>query len=261
METVDAAALRAIVGGGHSKCPKVFYYLEFGILMFRHVMMIKRIGYHHHILTRDDKEIIKKVYLKQKETPIKGDWIETIKKDYEFIGESWDDEKIRSVPKEVFMKNITHKVTKAAFQFYLLLQEKCKKKLESLKYEDLQMQEYLINSSFNTAEIKLLISLRSKCYPSKMNFKKLNKGNLKCIFNCNQVETQTHVFENCEPIVSKLGYSHTEQLKSIYGTHTEQKSAIKVFLEIDIIRQQMIDDLLPGEDFARTQDTFICNRL
>ena len=103
------------------------------------------------------------------------------------------------------MKNITHKVTKAAFQFYLLLQEKCKKKLESLKYEDLQMQEYLINSSFNTAEIKLLISLRSKCYPSKMNFKKLNKGNLKCIFNCNQVETQTHVFENCEPILSKLG--------------------------------------------------------
>ena len=66
METVDAAALRAIVGGGHSKCPKVFYYLEFGILMFRHVMMIKRIGYHHHILTRDDKEIIKKSLLETK---------------------------------------------------------------------------------------------------------------------------------------------------------------------------------------------------
>ena len=80
------------------------------------------------------------------------------------------------------MKNVTQKVRKAAFEFYLLLQEKCKKKMESLKYEDVQVQEYLKNSQVTIDEIKLLFSLRSKCYPSKMNFKKLNKGNLNCIF-------------------------------------------------------------------------------
>ena len=33
VEQVDIAALRAIIGGGHSKCPKSFYFLEFATLM------------------------------------------------------------------------------------------------------------------------------------------------------------------------------------------------------------------------------------
>ena len=40
IEQVDMAALRAIIGGGHSKCPKAFYFLEFGTLMIRHLIMI-----------------------------------------------------------------------------------------------------------------------------------------------------------------------------------------------------------------------------
>ena len=43
--------------------------------------------YHHHIINRDDREIIKKVYLKQEDSPCKGDWILLVRKDFEFIGE------------------------------------------------------------------------------------------------------------------------------------------------------------------------------
>ena len=64
MEQVDLAALRTIIGGGHSRCPKPFYYLEYGLIMFRHIIMIRRINYHYHIVTREDTEIIKKVYMK-----------------------------------------------------------------------------------------------------------------------------------------------------------------------------------------------------
>ena len=42
MGQVDMAALRTIIGGGHSRCPKPFYYLEYGLIMFRHIIMIKR---------------------------------------------------------------------------------------------------------------------------------------------------------------------------------------------------------------------------
>ena len=66
LEQVDMAALRTIVGGGYSRCPKAFYYLEYGLLMFRHIMMIKRISYNYHIVTREDSELIKKVYLNKK---------------------------------------------------------------------------------------------------------------------------------------------------------------------------------------------------
>ena len=54
----------------------------------------------------------------------------------------------------------------------------------------------------------------------------MNKGNLKCIFLCDQVETQEHVFQHCGPILRRLKVTHTEQIKSIYGSPLEQKSAI-----------------------------------
>ena len=91
LEQVDMAALRTIIGGGHSRCPKPFYFLEYGLLMFRHIIMIKRISFHYHIFTREDNELIKKIYRKQKESHIRGDWIQTLRKDYDFIGEDLED--------------------------------------------------------------------------------------------------------------------------------------------------------------------------
>ena len=52
-------------------------------------MIIKK-NYHHHIITREDNELIKKVYIKQKESPLKGDWIHSLRKDYEFFGKTID---------------------------------------------------------------------------------------------------------------------------------------------------------------------------
>ena len=48
LKQVSTAALRALVDG-HSKCSKAFYYLEFGVSMVRHIVMVRRFMYHHHI--------------------------------------------------------------------------------------------------------------------------------------------------------------------------------------------------------------------
>ena len=82
----------------------------------------------------------------------------------------------------------------------------------------------------------------------------MNKGNLKCSLNCDQIETQIHIFENCEPVLSRLNITETITLNGIYGSITEQKSAVKVFVKADKMRKQMINNLLPGEENARTQD-------
>ena len=65
LEQVDTALLRSLVGG-HSKCPVEFHHLETGTLKLRHILTYKRMMYHHHILTRNDDETIKKIYFKQK---------------------------------------------------------------------------------------------------------------------------------------------------------------------------------------------------
>ena len=72
-EQVDMASIRALMGGEHSKCPKAFYFLEFGTLMVRHLVMVRRLMYHRHMLTRDNTEITKKIYMKQKVKACKGD--------------------------------------------------------------------------------------------------------------------------------------------------------------------------------------------
>ena len=59
LEQVDTHLLKLLLGG-HSKCPSVFYHLETGTLMLRHIVMMHRMMYHHHILTRNDNETIKR---------------------------------------------------------------------------------------------------------------------------------------------------------------------------------------------------------
>ena len=94
MEQVDFSLLRALQGGGHSKCGTEFLLLEFGVLKLRHTIMKRRIMFHYHILTLNDNETVKKIYLKQKESNIKGDWYKTLQEDYEFIEEEKNYEEI-----------------------------------------------------------------------------------------------------------------------------------------------------------------------
>ena len=74
--------------GAHSKTVNEFLFLELNILKLRRILTIRKIMYHFHIITRDDSDTIKKVYMKQKEANVKGDWICLLAKDFEFIQKS-----------------------------------------------------------------------------------------------------------------------------------------------------------------------------
>ena len=250
LEQVDVGALKALVAG-HSKCPTAFYFLEFGTLMIKHKVMIKRLMYHHHILSRDDNELIKKVYNKQKEHYTKGDWFQTVKSDFQFIDVIMNENVIQSTPKEQYKKFVDTKVREAAFKSYLTLPETSKSKMKDLVYKDFKIQPYMNTNTFSTHEINLLFSLRSKCYPAKMNFKKLHRGDLNCSLKCDVQETQFHIFQECEPIRSKLGLSTNPKLEDIYKSSSHQKNAVIVFTKIDLIRKQLIDNILPGGLVAR----------
>ena len=139
--------------------PKPFYYLEYGLLMFRQIGMLKRMTYHYHIVTREDDELIKKVSMKQKEMQIKGYWIETIKKEYDFIGEDLEAIEIciKSTFKGIFIHNMKRKIYNAAFRSYLDMKISFKKKMHKRNYAELRMQTY---HQFNSEEKRVLFSLR-----------------------------------------------------------------------------------------------------
>ena len=208
--------------------------------------MIRRLMFHYHLVTRNDQELIKKVYLKQKESSIKGDWFRTLQDDFQFIGEEIDDEKIVRYSKCQYKTYITEKVKKAAFQSYLALKEKSKKKFEWLEYTSLKIQPYMTDDKFSLKQIQLLHSLRSKCYPAKANFKKFNRGDLKCTFQCNEEETQHHIFEACQPIKQQLNIVTSIKLDSIYGNLSEQLEVMCALEKIDDTRTLMKKDIQLG---------------
>ena len=169
LEQVDLSLIRSLTGS-HSKTVKEFLYLELGIIKPRHILTIRRMMYHYHLITRDDCETVKKVYLKQKESSIKGDWVKTLDKDFQFIKKIQNDDDILKQGKSEYFSHIKEKVEKAAFTLYQNHIKTNKKKMKNISYEHLELQKYLNHPKFGQKEIKLMCLLRSKTHPAKYNF-------------------------------------------------------------------------------------------
>ena len=242
LEQVDLSLIRSLTGA-HSKTVKEFLYLELRILKLRHILTIRRLLYHYHIITRDDKETIKKVYLKQKEACVKGDWITLLAKDFNFIQVEQNDEHIMRLGKKEYSSYIKRKVENSAFKLYLNHIRNNKKKTKDIFYEQFELQPYFTHAKFGKKEIKLMCLLRSKTHPAKANFKKLNRNNLKCSLLCNTVETQEHIFQECQPIRRHMKNPISVKLNKIFGTIEDQVSIIDSLIEIECIRKSMLEKL------------------
>ena len=84
-------------------------------MMLRHMLTMNRLMYHHHIVTRNPDELIYKIYQKQKEDTLEGDWFDLLKKDFLFIGIEMNEEEIKITHREVYRKKISKLVEASAF--------------------------------------------------------------------------------------------------------------------------------------------------
>ena len=85
LEAVDESLLRSILKA-HSKTAKEFLYLETGTIPLRWIVAQRRIHYLKHILSREDTELLNKVYLAQQENPTHGDLVKLVTNDLEVLG-------------------------------------------------------------------------------------------------------------------------------------------------------------------------------
>ena len=65
----------------------------------------------------------------------------------------------------------------------------------------------------------------------------MNESNHNCSFNCNSIETQIHIFENCQPILSKLKTPNPIKLSKIFGTIEDQCEVIDTIMNIEEIQK------------------------
>ena len=244
LESVDEHLIRSLVGG-HSKTPLEFLYLEAGAIPLRFILSSRRMIYLQTILKRHDNELTKRVYMSQKQSPTKGDFFNMVKKDFETIGEVFDESEISAKSKDLHKSNIKSKTMKAAF-LYLKKRQSSHSKVREIIYNKLETQRYMTSPLFSNAEVSLLFSLRSKYLDCKMNFKnRYNNDDLLCNFCKEEQDDQQHILQ-CKTLNSKLSSEEIApglvKYEDIYGDHLKQKVIVTIFSKLLDIRKTMAED-------------------
>ena len=139
LETVDEYLLRALVKA-HSKTALEFLYLEAGAIPIRFIIASRRLIYHHNILKREEKELIKRIYKEQKKNPSKGDFVELVKKDFKIANIVQNDEEIQNIKASIYKQYIKKCIRKAAF-VYLTTKQASHSKVSIIKYSQLGTQK------------------------------------------------------------------------------------------------------------------------
>ena len=133
-EKIYEALLRGLVLG-HAKLPVPALYLECGQVPIRYIMAVRRILYLQTILHRDQNELIKKVYLAQKEDPTDGDFCQRVQKDLQLIDCQLEDNQIEAISKYDLKTLVKKKAKQAAFSRLAAIKE-TKTKMDNITYEN-----------------------------------------------------------------------------------------------------------------------------
>ena len=152
-----------------------------------------------HILSREEDELIHRVYITQKNSQNTGDWVKLVETDKNELQIDLTDKEIQGVSKEMFRNYVKSKV-KIKHLKNLNDLKKIHSKSKYLDCTKLETSEYLKSSRFTTKKKQLLFKLRSKTLDVKLNFAGQHR-NLWCISYGLLPESQSHIFQCPELVV------------------------------------------------------------
>ena len=81
----------------HSKTPIELYYLEIGPKPIKQILSSSRIMYLQNILAREDGELVKRIFITQRDNPTCEDFVELVKKYSVHIGMINEEEDIKRI--------------------------------------------------------------------------------------------------------------------------------------------------------------------
>ena len=206
-------------------------------------------NYLFEIISRADNELIKRVYMAQKESPSKGDFINLVKADFDFIGVTFDEAKFCQMGQIQFKNFIHKKIFAAAFEEFRTIQAQ-HSKVQDIPYQDLSLQKYLKCQILSKADCDLLMALRSHCVRGiKANFSSINREDMTCPLKCeasSPEDTQIHLM-TCKSILARLNTQHLENAKDIqysgiYGDIHSQKAAVRHLSSLLDTRRTILEE-------------------
>ena len=169
LESVDEMLLRKILSA-HSKTSLELLYLETGNIPIRFILKSRRLNFLHYILNESEDALIHEVFNAQCTSPVKGDWVLTVKQDLADLDINLTFEQIKNTSKQGFKDIVKEKVKHAAFCFLTNCQQ-THSKAKNLQYKSLELQSYL-KSKNTTIQVKsFLFAARSRMLDVRCNFK------------------------------------------------------------------------------------------
>ena len=237
LESVDEALIRGILKA-HSKTPKEFLYLETGAMPLRWIISQRRINYMNHILQRDDNELVKKVWLAQKNNPVQGDFVKLVQKDLKDLGLT--QEQVTSNMTKLALKSHARNV---AFNQLKDIQSK-HTKVNHINYSIFQTQPYLQSEIITQTEAETLTALRSQCLRGiKHNFPKMFDRSLCCPLKCFPAGSE---LEDTQPHILQCKVLQLENQVNIFDMNSDdiekQAKVAKIVIQLMKKRERLLED-------------------
>ena len=227
--------------------PTEVFFLETNTISIRHVIMARRIMYFWNILQMDNKELVKKVFIAQKLSPCKDDWIHQLREDLKECLINLSENDIKDMKKPTFRKLVNERIKDVSVKYLLSLKIKNNKEKSKSKniWPSSEMKHYLRSNKLSTEEKRLLFSMRCRVNETKCNYRSKYENNMNCsICSSNTEESELHLLK-CEAIVSEPEVK--DQISEItysdiFSDVERQIKAVKLWTKIFRIRKWKIEN-------------------
>ena len=192
LEAVDRLLLKKIMGC-HSKVAVPGLYLELGLHSLSQIIKFRRIMFLQYILSRPEDELIQRFFQAQINSPVRNDWINTVKEDLKELEIVWSFEEIKGASKKAFSDHVKTKLSSKTLKALLDTKDTLSK-MANLNYHELKLQPYLKSPKINVRAAKEIFSFRTRMVTEiKDNFRTQFNNEVNCLLYCGQRDSQQHL--------------------------------------------------------------------
>ena len=174
--------------------PNVVTLLELGVLPIETAIRSRQLNYLHSILTREDRDPVKRTYKELKKFTAQQDWAKEIEETRVRFGISLRDEEIEGMAQGEWKSLVKRQLKVTALNELL---QKRQKKGSSIEYGKLMTRNYF--DKLPTQDAKLYFKLRAEVYDLKA-FREYKYDDTLCRLCSKETENLEHIINDCPEV-------------------------------------------------------------
>ena len=219
-------------------CSRHLMYLESGLVPARYQVDRQMLNFVQYILQQPKNSLLNRIFKAMLQNPTKGDWASSAAKLFKKYELDMNLDEIQNIKPSIFKNLMKKHIRKVAFK-ELVDQQQSKQKGKFIKYESLQMAEYLLpEANLDISDKIEIFSLRTEMNSNPYNFGKKTS----CEIGCPEEQNNQHIFY-CSKVnieENKLIFEHI-----LNGSTFEKVNVLRKFQENMKKRNHLLDSATP----------------